>query len=46
MDVAFVQGCAFGFLARHAGVSEADLYAEWAKRAAADPDCKVVLGRA
>lgn len=41
-DVAFVQGAAFQWLARHAGVSEADLYAEWAERAAADPDCRVV----
>lgn len=42
-DVAYVQGCAFGWLARHAGMSEADLYAEWAERAAADPDCQVVI---
>ncbi len=41
-DVAYVQGAAFQRLAMHAGVSEADLYAEWARRAADDPDCQVV----
>lgn len=41
-DVAYIQGAAFQRLAIHAGVSEADLYAEWARRAANDPDCRVV----
>jgi hypothetical protein len=41
-EVAFVQGAAFQRLAAAAGMTEADLYAEWAERAASDPDCQVV----
>jgi hypothetical protein len=41
-DVAFVHGVAFQLMAIDQGVTEADLYAEFARRAAADPDCNVV----
>jgi hypothetical protein len=41
-DVAWIQGCAFQLMAIHEGVTEADLYAEFARRAAADPDANVV----
>ncbi len=40
--VAYVQGAAFQRLAAAAGKTEADLYAEWAARAANDPDCQVI----
>lgn len=41
-ELAWVQGAAFQRLAMLAGVTEADLYAEWARRAAEDPDCQVI----
>jgi len=41
-DAAYIQGAAFQRLAIAAGVTEADLYADFARRAAADPDCQVI----
>lgn len=41
-DVAFVHGAAFQRMAIHEGVTEAELYAEFARRAASDPDANVV----
>lgn len=41
-DIAYIQGAAFQRLAIILGVSEADLYADWAERAVNDPDCQVV----
>lgn len=38
-DVAWLHGAVFQMLARHAGMSEAALYADFARRAADDPDC-------
>jgi hypothetical protein len=44
-DVAWINGVASRRLADLIGVSEADLYAAWAKRAALDPACQVVKRR-
>lgn len=41
-DLAFVQGAAFQRLAMLVGMTEADLYVEWAERAVNDPDCQVI----
>lgn len=41
-DVAWLAGCALQLIAINQGITEADLYAEWARRAAVDPDCNVV----
>lgn len=39
---AYIAGCALQRLAMELGITEAELYAEWAKRAAGDPDCNVI----
>lgn len=41
-DVAFVQGAAFQRLAAAMGVTEAFLYADFARRAAGDPECQAI----
>lgn len=41
-ECAYLQGAAMQRLAMHTGVTEADLYADFARRAADDPDCQVV----
>lgn len=41
-DAAYIQGAAFQRMAIAANVTEAELYADFAKRAATDPDCQVV----
>ncbi len=41
-ECAFVQGAAFQMLAIHARKTEAELYADFAARAATDPDCNVL----
>lgn len=41
-DAAYVQGAAFQRLAAATGVTEAALYADFARRAAADPDCQTI----
>lgn len=41
-DVAYIEGAAFQLMAMAQGVTEADLYAEFARRAADDPDANVV----
>jgi hypothetical protein len=42
LHVAWVHGAAFQLMASAAGVTEAELYADFARRAAADPDCQIV----
>lgn len=37
-DVAFILGCCSRVIAEHQKISEAELFADFAKRAAADPD--------
>lgn len=41
-DVAFIHGAAFQILAMHQGITERELYEEFGRRAAADPDANVV----
>lgn len=41
-ELAYLQGAAHGRLAARLGMTEADLFAAWAQRAAADPDCQVI----
>ena len=41
-DVAFAAGAAFQVMAMDQGITEAELYAEFARRAANDPDANVV----
>lgn len=41
-DLAYLHGCAFQCLAMLQGITELELYQEFARRAAADPDCQVV----
>lgn len=44
-DVAFVAGAAFQLMAMDQGMTEADLYAEFAKRAGAEPDANILRER-
>lgn len=41
-DNAYIAGCALQRIAMELGITEAQLYAEWAERAANDPDCNVI----
>jgi hypothetical protein len=44
-DVAFVLGAAVQLIAMEQGVTEAELYAEFAKRASGEPDANVIRQR-
>lgn len=41
-EVAYIHGATFVLIAKAMNMTEADLYAEFARRAARDPDCQVV----
>lgn len=41
-ELAWLAGAVCGKLADKTGYTQAELFADWARRAAADPDCNVV----